>query len=253
MSANPEHRHTTAPTPSSSELTLLSEVIRNVARTHRLRPEEAADFSQTVHLRLLHRNYDVFARFAGRSSLRTFLTVVVVRLLLDWRDSQYGKWRPSRQAVRLGRHAVMLERLMSRDALTASQAVHTLVTSQPDLARQDAEALAASLNRTPKPRFVTDEGLEDRVTSGFVDPIEQRQRMLAERRIRASLTAALRRLSDEDRELVSARYAESATVRSLAQAKSADPKTMYRRLQQVLEQLRRHLRADGIHALEASW
>ena len=33
----------------------------------------------------------------------------------------------------------MLERLMSRDALTASQAVRALVTRQPDLTRQDAE------------------------------------------------------------------------------------------------------------------
>jgi len=253
MSANPDPNATADPTPSSSELTLLADVIRNVARTHRLRPEEAADFSQTVHLRLLHRNYDVFSRFAGRSSLKTYLTVVVVRLLLDWRNSQYGKWRPSRQASRLGRHAVMLERLMSRDALTASQAVHAVVTSQPDLTRQDAEALAASLNRTPKPRLVTDEGLEDQLAQPFTDPIAEQQRQLAERRIRGSLASALRLLSDEDRELVSARYAGTETVQALSKSRAADPKTMYRRLQRVLEQLRRHLRADGINALEASW
>ena len=46
-----------------------------------------------------------------------------VRLLLDWRNSQYGKWRPSRQATRLGRHAITLERLMSRDSLSAAEAV----------------------------------------------------------------------------------------------------------------------------------
>lgn len=253
MSPHPDANHTAATTPSSSELTLLSEVIRNVARTHRLRPEEAAGFSQTVHLRLLHRNYDVFTRFAGRSSLKTFLTVVVVRLLLDWRNSQYGKWRPSKHATRLGGHAVMLERLMSRDALSASEAVHAVLSSQTDLTRQDAEAIAASLKRTPKPRLVTDEGLEDRLAQPFIDPVAQQQRQVAERRIRTSLTSALRRLSDEDRDLVSARYARAETVQSFSKNRSADPKTMYRRLQRVLEQLRQHLRADGIDKFEASW
>ena len=74
--------------PTSAELTMLAEVIRGVARSHRLKPDEADDFGQTVHLRLLARNYDVFARFAGRSSLKTYLTVVVVRVLLDWRNAE---------------------------------------------------------------------------------------------------------------------------------------------------------------------
>ena len=241
------------PTPSSSELTILAEVIRNVARTHRLRPEEAADFAQTVHLRLLHRNYDVFARFAGRSSLRTYLTVVVVRLLLDWRNSQYGKWRPSRQATRLGRHAVMLERLMSRDALSPAEAVEIVATAHADLPRGEVEALAANVTRAPKPRMVSDEILGERLTSEFADPIEAREKCTAERRLRASLATALRRLSDEDRELVSARYQRTETIQSLSKARAAEPKAMYRRLQQVLDQLRSQLHADGITSLELNW
>jgi len=79
-------------------LRTISQVIRQVCRTSRLRPEDQEDFAQSVHVRLLERNYDVIRRFAARSSLRTYLTVVVRRMLLDWRNANQGKWRPSAAA-----------------------------------------------------------------------------------------------------------------------------------------------------------
>ena len=104
--------------PTATQLTLLDSVIAAVARVHRLKREDRDDFAQSAHLRLAERRYDVFARFAGRSSLRTFLTVVVTRLLLDWRNGQRGKWRPSAEARRRGTWAVELERLVFRDGYT---------------------------------------------------------------------------------------------------------------------------------------
>src|SRR5262245_35135549 len=101
--------------PHHSELTLLAEVIRQAARSHGLRREDAQDFEQTVHVTLLQRNYDIFERFEGKSSLRTYLTVVIGRLMLDWRNRTYGKWRSSAAAKRLGPFAVDLERLVHRD------------------------------------------------------------------------------------------------------------------------------------------
>ena len=70
--------------PTPEQLAVLDSVIRQAARAGRLQPQDAEDFSQSVHLRLIERQYDVFDRFDGRSSLRTYLTVVVRRLLLDW-------------------------------------------------------------------------------------------------------------------------------------------------------------------------
>jgi len=69
--------------PTPEQLATLDSVIRQVARAGRLQPHDADDFSQSVHVRLIERQYDVFDRFDGRSSLRTYLTVVVRRLLLD--------------------------------------------------------------------------------------------------------------------------------------------------------------------------
>ena len=89
-------------TPSPSDLQLLATVIREVARVRRLSPADAQDFGQSVQVRCLERDYEMFRRFSGRSSLRTYLRVVVTRLLLDWQNSSYGKWRPSATAARLG-------------------------------------------------------------------------------------------------------------------------------------------------------
>src|SRR6187401_2942400 len=109
--------------PSSSDLVLLGEVVRSVVRRGRLPPADAEDFSQGVQLRFLESGYEAFARFDGRSSLRTYLTTVVWRLLLDWRTAAYGKWRPSAAARRLGPQAVRLDRLLNRDGLTVDEAI----------------------------------------------------------------------------------------------------------------------------------
>jgi len=111
---------------SPSQLATLSDVIRSVTRVSGLSAEDADDFSQHVHLRLLERNYEPLARFAGRSSFRTYLFVVVKRLLLDWRNAQAGKWRPSALATRLGPLAVGLDRLMSRDGCSRDEAIAVL-------------------------------------------------------------------------------------------------------------------------------
>src|SRR5689334_4174040 len=110
-------------TPSSSDFALLCRVIEWVARTGGLSPEDAEDFAQSVHLKLLERNYAPLAQFDGRSSFHTFLRTVVKRLLLDWRNHRYGKWRPSACARRHGDAGIDLDRLITRDGCAPEEAV----------------------------------------------------------------------------------------------------------------------------------
>src|SRR5436305_14183551 len=95
---------------SAADLAMLTRVIRDVARARRLSPDDAAEFEQVVHVKLLERKYDVFSRFRGESSLRTYLTAVITRLFLDWRNSMYGQWRSSSAARRSGPSAGAPER-----------------------------------------------------------------------------------------------------------------------------------------------
>src|SRR5262245_39783648 len=141
--------------PSAGELALLTAVVREVAHYHRLTPVDTQDFSQHVQLRFLERNYEAFSRFSGRSSLRTYLTVVVTRILLDWRNALYGKWRPSTAAVRLGPDAVLLDRLVSRDGYSRKEAVATVER----MTRSTSGNLEDMVDRLParcRPRFVED-------------------------------------------------------------------------------------------------
>ena len=149
-----------------------------MARAHRLGPDDAEDFGQTVHLKLLERGYDVFRSFEGRSSLSTYLHVVVTRLLLDWRNATRGKWRPSATAVRLGPDAVALDRLVNRDGLTHAEAIATLAaqkpTRQPEAERAlatFAEALPSRTRRDVRPRERGRGSTSHGCGSNFDDPV----------------------------------------------------------------------------------
>ena len=103
--------------------------------------------SQGVQLKFLESGYQAFARFDGRSSLRTYPTTVVWRLLLDWRTAAYGKWRPSAAARRLGPQAVRLDRLLNRDGLTVDEAIQ-VASRAPEASPEHALRLIA--DRLPR-------------------------------------------------------------------------------------------------------
>ena len=228
----------TSNAPSPEAVALLSAVLRSVAR-RRLGPDDAADFVQSAELRVLQRRYDVLARFDGRSSLRTYLHAVVARLLLDWRNTAYGKWRPSASARRLGPVAVFLDRLISRDGCTAAEAVEIARTRWPHL---PAASLVELTERMPahSPRRVVLRGLRDDVAiTEFDDPVVRGEAEEAARRQRNAVGRALRTLAPGDREILRARYVEGRTVRAIAETAGLDPKALYRRLERLLIGLRR--------------
>ncbi len=245
--------HTTPPQlqPSSHALSpahfsLLSRVIRGVARAHRLGPDDAEDFGQTVHLRLLERGYDVFRSFEGRSSLSTYLHVVVTRLLLDWRNATRGKWRPSATAVRLGGDAVALDRLVNRDGLTHAEAIATLAAqkpaSEPDTERAlaaVAEALPTRARRTFVPETVAER--ESRLWVDFDDPVAAAEARRQVRDVRTRLRQACAALPPGDRQLIGLRYGRQLTVQAIGQRLGTDRKPLYRRLERSLSQLRRSM------------
>jgi len=86
----------------------IEQVSRFIARRQRLSASEAEDFLSEVNLGFIRSDYAVLASFAGRSSLRTYLTTVIQRLFLDYRRRLWGKWRPSAEALRRGSRALGL-------------------------------------------------------------------------------------------------------------------------------------------------
>ena len=237
--------------PSSSDLVLLGEVIRGVVRRGRLLPPDAEDFSQSVQLRFLETAYEAFARFDGRSSLRTYLTTVVWRLLLDWRTAAYGKWRPSAAARRLGPQAVRLDRLLNRDGLTVDEAIQVASLAPEALADHVLRLMAERLPRRRRHIRVPDDVLQ-LVAREFPDPIEARERAMKARQARIALGRAVNHLNPEERRLMALRYRQSLTVREIADLLDLDARRLYRTFDRLVGKLRRDMGAGGVTDLPAA-
>lgn len=228
--------HDAPDSPSALQLTLLDAVIAGVARAHRLNYDDRQDFAQTVHLRLAERRYDVFDRFAGRSSLRTFLGVVVTRMLIDWRHAQCGKWRPSAEARRRGTWAVELERLIFRDGYQPAEAI-TRLRQSPQA--PDAEALVALFTGLPvRHRRVFSALSSDVADWRIEDYAESDERRRRRRQASMAVARALRRLSPADRRLIGLRYVRGESFQTIAAATQVEPKVLYRRVERVMRSLR---------------
>jgi RNA polymerase sigma factor (sigma-70 family) len=85
-----------APVP----LTEVTRVVRLVARRDRLSDDEADDLRSLTFLKLLQ-DTRVLRRFQRRSTMATYLAVVVRRLLVDQRRRQFGRRRPSGAPMRV--------------------------------------------------------------------------------------------------------------------------------------------------------
>ena len=95
----------------------IESVLAYTRRAHRLSADDGDEFSSWVRLRLLEDDGAILAKFRGLSTFKTFLVTVIQRLFLDWRIKEWGKWRPTADARRLGPVAIELERLVLRDHL----------------------------------------------------------------------------------------------------------------------------------------
>jgi RNA polymerase sigma factor for flagellar operon FliA len=231
---------------TDNELTLLSRVIRDISRGARLSPDDALDFAQTVHLKLLERGYEPIRQFANRSSLRTFLAVVVRRILIDWHRAQFGKWRSSARARRLGPAALALERLLYRSGHTLGEAIQTLQTHPGAAAAADLERLAEQLPIRLSFRTVSIDAVGLTRGADFEDPIERADHRRESRMLRRRLSAALERLPSDDRTLLDLRYRQRLKMPAIATALDVDSKSLYRRCEKVLRSLRTSLEAQGV-------
>jgi RNA polymerase sigma factor (sigma-70 family) len=223
-------------TPTPSEFALLCKVIDAVSHTSGLRASQEEDFSQWVHLTLLERNYQPLTRFAGRSTLQTYLTVVVRRLLLDWRNAEYGKWRPSRWAHRIGGVAIDLDRLLTRDGHPVDEAIAILQ----DRAGAPPPAVLRELaNRVPRRnRRRNVPYCEAQRPADFEDPVQAEEASIARRRLLGLLKNAYRQLSPADRDLLRLRFVRNLPVVTIARLLGVPARRLYARIDRVVLSMR---------------
>lgn len=237
-----------APPDFADLLPLIERVIAFVVRKHHASAEEAEDFRSHVILKLFENDAAVLHKFQARSSLRTYLSIVVSRLFLDYRTAAWGKWRNSEEARRRGEIAMLLERLTGRDGLTLDEAHEMLRTNYGvTLSRDEVETLAASFPVRAKRRFEEEEALHDLAAPGRSadDLLDDSRREASVARCSKVLARAVAGLEPQDRLILVLHYRDGRKVSEIAQLLRLEQRPLYRRLERILKRLRQVLEDGG--------
>jgi RNA polymerase sigma factor (sigma-70 family) len=234
-----------------AHLDVIDRVTAFVAARNHLAAADADDFRSHVKLKLIEDDYAILIKFKGRSSLRTYLTVVIQRLFLDYRISAWGKWRPSAEAKRAGAVAMLLEQLQTRDGHTFEESCELLRAKHGvHASRAELEAIAARLPARIRKRFESDDVLETVADAGpSVDVlVVERERASTASQVDGALKAVMSSLDPQDRLILALRFEDGRTVADIAGLLRLDQKGLYRRLERLLAQLRTALEARGIQS-----
>ena len=232
-----------------ASLPVIDDITGQVCRRHRLSAAEADDFRSEVRLHFIERDYEVLRRFEKRSSLPTYVTVVVQRLFLDYRNRLWGKWRPSADAKRLGPTAILIERLVVRDGWSLDQVVETLRVNYGTALDASLQALCDKLTRRGPKRQLVAEDHASTVESGDPPPdanVVRAEQGFFAKRVRVALDRARQALAAEERLILKMRFEDAVPVADIARALHLNQKRLYRTIERLLTQIGDRLEADGI-------
>jgi RNA polymerase sigma factor (sigma-70 family) len=231
-------------------LPLIERVVRHIGRQRSLSVAEIEDLASAVKLKLIENDYAALRIFEGRSSLATFLIVVVRRIYLDQYLHEQGRWRPSVQARKLGDAAVLLEQCLHRDGLDSEDAARCVRDRYRDLDTRAIDDLRQQLPRRPGRSLFT-AAPHASSTSGEEHLLSFERQKLAQAASRA-LTECLAELSPEDRLIMKLRFEDGLKLSTIATALHIDAKALYRRVGRLMHRLRERLVIRGIGPAEAA-
>jgi len=214
---------------------------------------DAEEFAAEVRLRLVDDNYAVLRQFQQRSNLRTYLTIVVQRLYFDYRNRQWGKWRPSVSAERMGPIAIRLETLVARDRMPFDEACEHIISNERlPATRRDLEEIAFRLPRRTRRVQVGADELTVMPAAEEIDEVPASERERTVRKVAAALAAAVRALAPRDRLILRMRFQDGLTIAGIALALHCEARPLYREMPRLLDQLRSALEAAGVDAATAN-
>lgn len=230
-------------------LELIDRVVTRICRHGRLFGADAEDFASATRLHLMENDYAALRRFEGRSSLVTYLTIVVQRLFLQERNAGWGRWSESAAARKLGEVAIRAEQLIRRDGRTIDEALPILRQLDRELTRERLEALVAQLpERRARVRLVEAGEVEEELVAPASpeERVNEREVRGLSDRVGVAIRDAMATLPLEDRTLVRLHFKTSMTIADISRALGVAQRPLYRRLERVLALLRDALLAAGL-------
>jgi RNA polymerase sigma factor (sigma-70 family) len=227
---------------------LIRQRLDHLSRFSGLPEHEAEEFRSWALFKLVENDYHILASWEGRSSFTTFLTVVLVNLMRDYRIHVWGKWRPSAAAHRQGPEAVLLERLYIRDSLPLDEAIERIRTEHGvSLSRAELERMAASLRQRTGKWWIGEEELLQIPVDGQVESrIEDSERARTEERVRGLLAPLLQSLPAHDRLLLKLHYWDGLSIAAISPLLGRPQRELYSVRDKCLKKLRRNLEKAGL-------
>jgi len=178
-----------------------------------------------------------------------FISVVVQRMLLDYRIANWGRWHASTNAQRLGDVGITIEAMIVRDGKTIDEALPALRRRWPGLTRKEVAAMLETLpHRQARPRFIAiEDAAEMGSTSDTVDQaaFESDRRELSQE-IATIVRSVIKDFDEFDRLIFRLRFNAGMSVAEISRSLSIEQKPLYRRIQRALLALRQRLEAAGV-------
>ena len=238
-----------------SNLALIEGIASRVCRRARVYDADEEDFIATVKLALVEDDYAILRKYEGRSSLSTYLTIVIERLMSDERMRTRGRWHPSAEAVRLGPAALLLEAIVRRDRRTIEEALPLLHSVDPSITRQAAAAMLDRLpERRPRPAAIDLDSAPPAAlattASADAGALASEARSLADKTAQVIRTT-LASFALEDRAIFRFRFGMEMNVSDISEMLRLPQRPLYRRIEALLKKLRGALVAAGVKETEA--
>jgi RNA polymerase sigma factor (sigma-70 family) len=231
---------------------MIQQKLTRLGRRSGLPEHEAEELQSWALFKLVENDYRILSAWTGHSSFSTYLTVVLVNLMRDYRVHVWGKWRPSAAAERHGREAVLLERLCVRDGLPLEEAIGRLRSEHGStLPRTELEKIAGAFPRRVARRHVGEDELRGVAVDSRIEArIEENERRQAASLLRKALLPALRALPADDRLLLKLHCRDGLSMATIAPVLRRSQRELYSSRDRALKKLRRALEEVG---LSAAW
>ncbi len=232
----------------------IEHVLVRIARRQHLSAEERGEFRSFVYRRLLADDCSCLHRFQGKSRWKTFLTVVIQRLFMDFRNHRWGRWRPSARARRRGVGGILLERLVSRDGFGVEEAISILRENHGvRIPSHELRHWAAQLPQRGRPAWVNDSCLQnycapERTDAELLDHERGEQACTIYRRLERVLSS----LPAQDRLVLKMRYEDDLRINEIARLLARPQKALYREIKAIQAQMKRSLGEMGCHPKEVA-
>ncbi|MAF20944.1 MAG: hypothetical protein CMI55_04765 [Parcubacteria group bacterium] len=234
-----------------SNLNITNEVVRKFCYRHSITGDDADECNSYVYEKLLENGCRKIREFKGGSSYKTYITVVISRILID-RMRSGRRWRPSQKAMDMGEDAVILEELVYRKNYSFEQAYSTLTTNHgASISRDRAYEMVTLLQRrhvrSKRPRVVE---LMDNV-SDERDIAPDRAAVMKEisekkGRLENVMENIRESLSDEDRLLLRMRFEGNVKISKIARVLKRERNYVDKKLKTIFVIFREELLSRDI-------